>query len=180
MLPSLRRTVIGVAVLFLCLAAVWNTRAQALTTYNVTLSHPEATTDSAGRVVVTLMAAGDLTGVVTVALERNAAGTVTGGEWAMNVSYVETVPVDPATPVDPNGDNDGGERLVQKGTIKGAVAGGTVTLNADGTLARLNDVVLSLTSGTLQYQATTTGSGVLGATNLGNRDASSGAVSFIF
>jgi hypothetical protein len=178
MLPILRRTVIGVAALLVCAAAVWTARAQEKHTYNVTLSHAESMTDSSGRVVVTLMAKGDLSGVVTLALERNAAGAVTGGEWAMNVSYTEAVPVDPSAPV--SADPDGGERLVQKGTIKGAVVGGTLTLSADGSLTSLNDVVLSLNGGTIQYQSATSGSGLVTATQLANRDTATGAVSLIF
>jgi hypothetical protein len=180
MLPSLRRTTIGAAVLVICLGLVLTVRAQETHTYNVTLSHAEAATDATGRLVITMMAKGDLSGVVTVALVRNAAGTVTGGEWAMNVSYTEAVPVDPATPVTPGGDNDGGERLVQKGTIKGEVQGGTLSLTSDGLLASLNDVVLSVNSGTLVYSAATSGNGLLTGSTLANRDASVGAISLIF
>jgi hypothetical protein len=178
--PTLRRTVLGAAALVFCLGLVWTVRAQEKHTYNVTLSLAEATTDPAGRVVVTMLAKGDLAGVVTLALEKNAAGTVTGGEWALNVSYVESVPVDPNAPVNPSGDNDGGERLVQKGMIKGRITSGTLTLNADGTLSSLDGVLLSLDSGTLQYQSATSGSGLVTASQLGNRDTATGAVSFIF
>jgi hypothetical protein len=178
MLPSLRRTVLGAAALVICLGLVWTVRAQEKHTYNVKLSTAETTTDAAGRVVVTLMATGDLSGVVTLALERGAAGAVTGGEWAINVSYTELVPAVPTAA--PSSDPDGGERLVQKGAIKGSIAGGTLTLNADGTLASLNDVVLTVSSGTLEYQSATSGSGLVTATQLASRNSATGAVSLIF
>jgi len=186
MLPTLRRTVLGAAALVVCLGLIWTVRAHERHTYNVTLSHPETNTDPNGRVVVTMMAKGDLRGVVTLALERNAVGTVTGGEWALMVSYTEVIPVNPNAPPHAHGEESGGgephsgEALVQKGAIKGTIASGSLTLNADGSLASLNDLVLTITGGTLQYHAATSGTGVVSAGALSNRDTATGAVSLIF
>lgn len=184
--PTLRRTIFGAATFVVCLGLFLSVRAHERHTYNVTLAHPETNTDASGRVVVTMMAQGDLSGVVTLALEKNAAGTVTGGEWALMVSYTEIIPVDPNAPPHTHGEEAGGgephagETLVQKGALKGTIAGGSLTLNPDGSLASLNDLVLSITGGTLQYQATTSGSGVVSAGQLSTRDTATGAVSLIF
>ena len=184
--PILRRTVLGATTLLVCLGLFLSVGAYERQTYNLTLAHPETSTDADGRLVVTMMAKGDLGGVVTLALQRNAAGTVTGGEWALMVSYTEVIPVDPNAPPHTHGEEGGssephaGEALVQKGALKGTIAGGSLTLNPDGSVASLNDLVLSITGGTMQYEATTSGSGIVSAGQLSNRDAATGAVSLIF
>ena len=174
---TLRRTATGAAALILCLAIVRTVGARSpQQTYNVTLSHAEVSLDEQGRTVMTMMAAGDLSGVITVAAVRDAQGAVTTGEWALNVSYTESVPVEPG---EPTSDPDGGERLVQKGAIKGKVEGGTLTFNAEGGLGSLS-LVLSVNSGTLQYVDVASGNATVSGSNLADRDASTGALSLIF
>jgi hypothetical protein len=155
----------------------WVGRAQSQTTYAITLSHAEESVDPVGRAVITMMARGDLQGALTVRLDRSADGTVTGGEWALTVSYTEVIATPPASS---GGDDDPGERLVQKGVLKGTVTGGSVTLNDDGSVGTLNGVQLVLTGGTLAYDGTASGSGSIDGTSLADRDNSSGSISLVF
>ena len=167
--------------LIFALAAVagllWTARAQSLTTYNVTLSHAETSTDANGRLVLTALVAGDLPGTLTLAMNVDANGAVTGGEWAITVSYTEVTHLE--TPAEDGEDH--AESLVQKGMLKGDVAGGTLTLSPDGSLSSLNGIVLSITGGTLAYEgASTSGNGLIVGTSLSDRDASAGTGSIIF
>jgi hypothetical protein len=189
MLPSLRRTALGVASAVVCLGLVWTVRAQEPQTFNVTLSHAEVSHDpTSGQTIVTMPVRGDLPGVLTLGLKQNAAGTVTGGEWSLVVSYSTTTSSDGTVTVDPveeiphgqPGHTHGADALVQKGVIKGSVDGGTLSLNTDGSLRSLNDIVLSVTAGTLQYATATSGNGLLSGTNLSDRATSSGAASIVF
>jgi hypothetical protein len=145
------------------------------TTYNLTLSHAEASVDESGRIVVTMMASGDLQGTVTVRLDRSAEGAVTG-EWAFNVSYTEVMAVVP----NGTGDEDPGEALVQKGVLKGSVKGGSIALNDDGSVRALSSLLLELKAGTLEYESVTAGDGLLNGTDVSNRDASNGSISLTF
>jgi hypothetical protein len=158
-------------------------RAQTQATYNLTFSHAEESIDAAGATVITVMARGDLQGVMTLKLERGEDGSVTGGEWALAVSYTETPVIpppndNPITP--PAGDNDPPENLVQKGVLKGQITGGAVALNEDGGVVALNGVQLELTGGTLAYGSVLQGGGYINGTTLTDRDTSSGSVSLIF
>lgn len=158
-------------------------RAQTQTTYNLTFSHAEQSIDAAGATVITVMAQGGLQGVMTLKLERGEDGSVTGGEWALAVSYTETPVIPPPndSPVTPtDGDNDPPENLVQKGVLKGRITGGTVALNGDGGVVVLNGVQLELTGGTLAYDGVLQGGGYINGTALSDRDTSSGSVSLIF
>jgi len=178
---------LAACVLAITLSAYSRTGAQALSTYNVTLSHAETSTDARGRTIVTMATRGDLPGTLTLAVERTADGAVIGGEWALNVSYTELTTADghvEAADIDAGESGDETiphtEALVQKGVIKGRVAGGSLTLGADGALTTLNDLVLSVTSGTLAFDRTAGGNGVLSGASLSDRDASNGAVTITF
>jgi hypothetical protein len=128
----------ALAATLLCLAA-----ARAAASYNNTVS--AARTASADREGVSLIldAAGDLPGMGKVTLRRDG-NNVTGGSWSLTV-------------LPPNADASSSE----KGRLAGAVTGGTVTLNADGTLAGVSDVQLTVESGTGQYASVGGGSGTL-------------------
>ena len=151
-------------------------RAQSPATYNVSLSHAEISVDDSGRTVVTMMAAGDLRGALTVRLERAADGAIAGGEWAFTVSYTE---IAASVPPPDGGEDDPGEMLVQKGVLKGTVTGGQVG-PADGGLETLIGVRVALTGGTLAYDAITSGSGSIDGSNMADRDASSGSFTLTF
>lgn len=190
--PRLRRTAIGVAALILCAATVWTVRAEEKQTYNVTLSHASVSQDAAtGETVVTMPVRGDLPGVLTLGVTRNDAGTITGGQWSLVVSYTATtLPSGEVVVEAPDageeeqeagaGGHQGADALVQKGVIKGSIQAGTIALNADGSVRSLTDVVLAVTGGTMQYAGATGGSGLLSGSNLSDRGTSSGAASLIF
>ena len=152
--------------------------AQGQTTYNIALSHAEETVDSSGQSVLTMMARGDLQGALTVKLQRAADGTVTGGEWALSVSYTEIVAAQP-----PSGnpeEEDPGEILVQKGVLKGVVTAGVASQNATGQIDALSGLQLLLTGGTVAYDTVASGSGSIDGSAVSDRDASTGSFTLIF
>ena len=122
----------------LCLAA-----ASAATNYNDTVGASQtASADSEG-VALNLQAAGDLPGMGKVTLQRDG-NNVTGGSWSLTV-------------LPPNADASSSE----KGRLTGAVTGGTLTFNPDGTLAGVSGVQLTVESGTGQHASVSGGSGTL-------------------
>ena len=168
-------------VMVIAIAASFTSRAgaQAQKTYAITLSQAEVTTDQAGRTVVSMVARGDLPGILTVALQTGPDGAVLGGEWALNVSYTSVTHADGEVTV--GGTEERGETevhqeaLVQRGVLKGDVgAGGSLS----GSSLTGGWVVLS--SGTLEFATVTNGSGTLTLSSLSDRDASTGALTFIF
>jgi hypothetical protein len=185
----MRRLFVLTVVLTLSISAglTWHAIAQGPATYNLALSRADASTDAKGRLVVTMVARGDLPGTLTLALDRAADGTVTGGEWALMVSYTAVTSAAGELSVgEPEGElaaetgADDSEALVQKGALKGDVAGGTVSLDPDGTVRSLNGLVVSVTGGTLAYERATNGNGLIIAINLADHAASNGTASLIF
>ncbi len=59
------------------------------TTHNLTLSNVAETIDADGRRVFVAKVAGDLPGILTLALRVGPNGAISGGEWAPNVSYIK-------------------------------------------------------------------------------------------
>jgi hypothetical protein len=144
--------------------------------YNVGLSAATVSADEHDRLIVVMDAKGDLPGALTLRLERDASGsTVTGGEWALVVAYTEEIQLSPG-----EGDGDAGESLVQKGTLKGTISGGQITLNADGSPASVNSLQLAVSGGSMSYDAVTDGSGSAHEENLQDASASSGALTLSF
>src|SRR5437879_2102847 len=96
-----------VAVLTVAFATSGGAALQSATTYNMQLSLAEQSQDDQGRTLLTMMSAGDLQGVLTLAVTTAADGSITGGEWALTVSYTE--PNDPNAQPDPtSSDPDSG------------------------------------------------------------------------
>jgi hypothetical protein len=144
--------------------------------YNVSLSGATVSADELDRLIVVMDAKGDLPGALTLRLERDASGsTVTGGEWALVVAYTEEIQLSPG-----EGDGDAGESLVQKGTLKGTISGGLLTLNADGSLASVNSLQLTVSGGSMSYDAVADGSGSAHEENLQDAPASSGSLALSF
>lgn len=146
-------------------------------TYNVTLSRAQVSPTDNHRIIVVMDAAGDLRGALTLGLDRNGEdGAVTGGEWALVVAYTEETQHEP----EGDGGEDHSETLVQKGTLKGSIAGGQITLNPDGTIASVDSLQLVLDGGSLTYQGVTHGSGSALGANLHDPSASSGSLNLNF
>ena len=144
------------------------------TTHNLTLSNLAQSIDKTGRVVVTAQVTGDLPGTFTLALAMDGNGHVTGGEWALNVSYIELGP--PAS----DGDGDPSESLVQRGVVKGSVSGGSAVLTSNGLLSDVVGAALNVTGATLQFAGSTSGSGTVNSSDMTDGNASSGSLTVTF
>lgn len=108
-------------------------------TYNNTLSGSQtAAADSTG-MALNLTASGDLPGMSKVTLQRDGLNIV-GGTWRMTV-------------LPQNADASSTER----GELAGAITGGTLTLNAEGTIASASSVQVVLQGGTGEFSGVTTG-----------------------
>ena len=146
--------------------------------YDVKLSTPQVSVDENGRTIITMMAHGDLQGAYTLALTTNPDGTVSGGEWALIVSYTQVVQ---GVPV-PGGDEDGQQEfLVQKGVLKGSVgSGGTVKWNEAGGVSSVTGISLNVTGGTQDYDGVTGGGGNINGYNMTDRENSDGTLALVF
>lgn len=122
----------------LCLAA-----AHAAATYNDTVEAVQTASAESGGVTLLLGAAGDLPGMGKLTLQREG-NNVTGGSWSLTV-------------LPPDADASSSE----KGRLKGAVTGGSLTFNEDGTLAGVGGVQLTVEGGAGQYASVAGGSGTL-------------------
>src|SRR5829696_3382663 len=185
MLPTLRRTAIGVAVLVLCAVTVWTVRAAEPTTRNVTLKADQISRGDDGRLVVTATATGDLRGGLTLTITgTSASGAVTSGEWVLVNTYIEDV-FGAGHSADDGHDEEvpghhAGERLVQLGTLSGPITGGTLTIDGDGRVGSLGFMQLSVAQGSLTFKDVRSGSGTLALSSLQDMPAASGSAAFTF
>lgn len=144
------------------------------TVHAMTLSNAVESIDTANRKVFVVNVAGDLPGVLTVAVVVAADGTVSSGEWALNVSYIQF------GPPDADGDGDASETLVQRGVIKGSVSSGSTVLGPDGLASTLSGLQLNVTGATVEFSSVKTGLGTLSGGNMNQQTASSGTLSLNF
>ncbi|HTC95447.1 MAG TPA: hypothetical protein VK699_18520 [Terriglobales bacterium] len=176
-----RRCALLVAAAALMLAMPSNSGAQqSPATYNINLALADEHVDDHGRTVITMMASGDLRGVLTLAISSVPDGTVTDGEWSLNVSY--TVPLNPDAQPDfslPDPDAAIGEQLIQRGVLSGTVTGGSIT-QADGQVAWLIGLRLSLTNGTVEFADVPNGFGTADGSNVNDRTNSAGSMTLTF
>ncbi len=161
--------------LLLCLPSSLPLHAQsAPVTHNLQISNITESADSKGHVLLSGIVKGDLQGVLTIALVVAPNGTVTGGEWALNLSFIKF-----GAP-DKDGDGDESESLVQLGMIKGMLSGGAVGRKANGFATAVNGVNLKISGGTLQYAHTTSGTGFFAGSSLDIQSASNATLSLTF
>jgi len=148
--------------------------------YNSKFALAEQWIDPQGHTVVVMQGGGDLPGVLTLVLNVGADGAISGGQWALNVSYVAAshplVQIDP-TRQDP--DSALGEKLVQKGVLSGTISGGS-TSAANGVVSTINTLQLTITHGTLQFAAVTQGKGTVVGTRMDHRANASAFTSLTF
>lgn len=166
--------------LLLVPACVVASAQQAATTYHTSLSIAHQSRDAKGHSVVILQSAGDLPGVLTLVLSTSPDGSITGGEWALNVSY--TAPLNPDTqpvPDSPDPDSAQGEQLIQKGTLSGTIAAGSVAFSGDQ-IAAINSLQLALHTGSMQFATVSSGSGSVSGTYINDRANSAGFVTLTF
>lgn len=124
-------------VAWLLVAAV----ARAGTTYRDTLGGIQTASAESDGVNLLLNAEGALPGGLHVSLRRDG-NNVTGGSWTLTVFP-----------------QDAGPTANEKGRLSGSVAGGALTFNGDGALAKAETVRLIVQGGTGQYAGVESGGG---------------------
>jgi outer membrane lipoprotein SlyB len=112
-------------------------------TYNDSLSGSQTAAPEANGIALNLTASGDLPGMNKLTLHRDGQN-VTGGTFRMSV-------------LPQNADASSSER----GVLVGTVSGGTLTLTAEGTLASVSGVQVTIQSGTGEFASVTSGSGTI-------------------
>lgn len=145
-------------------------QAPVATSHTAELSGPRVDVLDDGRVAVSVDAAGDLAGTMTLMLTPNGDGTY-GGEWAITVGHVDNT--DPETGVEPetaeaahqHADGEPAEtaphrdfvRIIRRGALNGTIANATISFGPDG----LADLVanLAITQGASEFSGAT-GTGV--------------------
>jgi hypothetical protein len=185
-LARLRRR-LPVVLVVLFLAVVANRAVGQSANHEIKLSHAEASTDD-GRTIVRMVARGDISGTLTLAVTTAADGTITAGEWALAVSYITETHEDGDVEVQsPDVQEEAGqehhpvvETLIQKGVLKGSVAAGKLVWNSDGKLSLVNNVALTISGGTVDYENVTGGSGTASGWNLEERNTANGALALVF
>lgn len=116
--------------------------AHAAVSYNSSVTGSQ--TAAAEGVSLNLNASGDLPGMLTLTLKHEG-GRVAGGSWALTVL--------PA---------DADALSAEKGRLSGSVAGGTLSIDANGIVTAAEGLQLTVQNGTGQYAAVTGGAGTLG------------------
>lgn len=144
------------------------------TAHTLTFSNPTEYRDAKGRVIIVGHVAGDLAGILTLALNVTNAGVVTSGEWALNVSFTQF------GPADPDGDGDPSEVLVQRGMIKGLITDGGAPLSSNGLATSANGLQLRVTGATVQFATVTSGSGSFTGGGLVNSSTANGTLNLTF
>lgn len=112
-------------------------------TYNNTVSGSQTAAPEVDGIALNLTVAGDLPGMSQVKLQRDGQNVV-GGTWRLIV-------------LPPNANASSSER----GELIGTITGGTLTLNAQGTLASASSVQVVLQGGTGEFSGTSSGNGTL-------------------
>jgi hypothetical protein len=142
----------------LCLAA-----ARAATTYNDSVGAVRSASADIEDITLILDAAGDLPGMGKITLHREG-DDVTGGTWSLTVFPANADATSSA-----------------KGKLTGSVTGGSVALNADGTVAGVSAVQLTVEGGTGEHASVSGGSGTLGlSSDAGNSSKLKGSLSLNF
>jgi len=131
------KTILGMLVL----AALFS-----LATYNNSLSGSQTAAPEAAGIALNLTATGDLPGMSKVKLQRDGSN-VTGGNFHLTV-------------LPQNADASSTER----GVLVGTISSGTLTLNAEGTLASASDVQVTIQSGTGEFASVASGTATLSVT----------------
>jgi hypothetical protein len=111
-------------------------------TYNSTLNGSQTAAET-GKIVLNLNASGDLPGITKVTIERDGQNVV-GGTWRMTV-----------LPQNANASSS------ERGQLVGTITGGSLTLNAEGTVASVTSVTVVFQGGTGEFDNVTTGNATM-------------------
>ncbi|WP_263408517.1 hypothetical protein [Terriglobus tenax] len=140
--------------------------------HNLTLANAIQSTDKEGRTVFVTRVTGDLPGTLTLRLNLSANGTITGGEWALNVTYIEFGPI--------SADGDHEEYLITRGVLKGSVTTGGAIVSSTGKVTDLSGLQLSITGATREFSQVSSGTGSGGGSQLNVSASSNGYLSLNF
>ena len=159
------------------------------TTYNVSLKLAQVSKLNDSKAVVTMVAAGDLRGVLSLHLDTNPAnGNISNGEWNLLVAYSEDVDTGQSAGhenelgVSPDHDepHSEGERFIDRGVIRGTISAGNLQVDQNGVVTGLGSVQLLFVSGSMEFSALQQGAGTMSATNVDRENLSSGSLTLNF
>jgi len=158
----------GSAALALVAAPASHDPVHAANRQEVRLSGPRVSDLKGGAYVVTLEAAGDIRGLLTLTLKSNGAA-VTGGEWVLVSRYLQDM-ITGSEELGPTGEHDGivhEERIAfrDRGTLRGSISGGGLSYDSEGRLAGIDGLQLAIAGGDIEF-AGAAGAGSISASNL--------------
>lgn len=144
----------------------------------VTLAQASVSPAAGGTYTVTMEAAGNLRGLLTLRLKQEADGTARG-EWALLLAHVQDLNPD-GTPADHSHESEEPGHaehiaLVNRGTIGGTVSAAALGFDASGALVSIDGLQLDVVSGSLELEGAA-GNGSLDAASLGDAAASTGSL----
>ena len=168
----------------LLLAAASPDPAQAASPVQVTLSAARVDLLEEDRVVASFEASGAIRGLLTVTIDRGPDGSL-GGEWVLVSRYLIDVTPDgqPDTlAADERAALPGWQlharhkeyfSIVERGTLHGAVAGGSLSYDVDGRLRSIDALQLTIAGGNREFaglsgSASLTGSGLQAENGVGS------------
>ena len=128
--------------LMLALASLAFAIAISTATYNSSLNGSQTAAES-GKIVLNLDASGDLPGMIKLHVERDGQNVV-GGTWRMTV-----------LPQSANASSS------ERGQLVGTITGGSLTLNAEGTVASVSSITVVFQGGTGEFDNVTTGNATM-------------------
>lgn len=144
--------------LMLALASFAFAFAVSTATYNGTLNGSQTAAES-GKIVLNLTASGDLPGMIHLNVDRDGQNVV-GGTWRMTV-----------LPQNANASSS------ERGQLVGTITGGSLTLNAEGTVAAVSSVTVVFQGGTGEFDNVTTGNATMNVSaNAENPSQLSGSI----
>ena len=159
------------------------------TTYNGSLKLAQVSKLNDNKTVITMVAAGDLRGVLSLHLDTNPInGNITNGEWNLLVAYSEDVDTthseghENESGVRPDHDepHSEGERFIDRGVIRGTISGGSLQVDQNGVVTGLDSVQLLFVSGSMEFSGLQQGAGTLSAANVDKEKLSSGSLMLNF
>lgn len=160
----------------LCLIAAPPSTAHAAGGNEVALSGSRVSMLEQDRIVVSFEASGHVRGLVTVTIDRDAKGALTG-EWVLVSRYLRDLT--PEGDVDPlaaerraalpgwelHGQHKEYFDIHEGGTLRGSIAGGALSFDVDGTLRAIDSLQLVIADGNIEFTGAR-GNASLTASNL--------------
>lgn len=169
----------GTAALTLALAPA---EMQAATQQVVSLSGPRVSVVDASRIVVTFETRGDVRGLLTLIIDRDPAGDPSAmkGQWALVSRYLRDLVSGSEDLGVPTVEHDAlvhEEKIaiMDRGTIHGAIAEGTLVFDANGALTGIEGLRLEIAGGYIEFKGAA-GAASVSASDLQDVYAGSGTL----